>query len=253
MKYRETKRLEEKQIADSEVVQEKVNEHLVAYKKQLEQKRRIGRYRLKPLGPRKKEIPDEDTTIPTMNIIIKGDVDGSVEAILDVIETYDSNNECKLDLVHYAVGNITENDIDLAETFNAVIYAFNVQCPEKLVSVVKTKKIHLKYHNVIYKLIDDLKENISAKLPPKSQEEVIGEANVLQQFTVNDGKKKIPVAGCRCTKGMLKKNAFYRLMRANELIHEGNFRNAIKTYHELAKCFNIETRLQKLLECCILG
>lgn len=221
IKYRESKKLEEKQLADAVIVQQKTKEHLTAYRAQLEHKRRMGKFRLKPTGPRQKEIQDEDTSIPRVNIIVKGDVDGSVEAILDVIETYDCHNMCKLDLVHYGVGNITETDLELGETFDAIIYGFNVECPTSILQIAKEKNILFKKHNVIYKLIDDLKEAMSSKLKPKDQEEILGEANVLQQFIITEGKKKIPVAGCRCTKGVLKKSGLYRLIRGNEVIHEG--------------------------------
>lgn len=148
-------------------------------------------------------------------------MDGTVEAILDVLDTYDSNTDCKLDVVHYGVGNITESDIEFAESFNAIIYGFNIECSPKIDQIAQTKSISIKMHNVIYKLVDDLKTEINAKLPTKHVEETVGEANVLQQFIINEGKRKVPVAGCRCVKGLLKKHAKYRLVRGNEVIHEG--------------------------------
>ncbi|GLH05257.1 Translation factor GUF1 homolog, mitochondrial [Gryllus bimaculatus] len=133
------------------------------YKAQLEKKWLMGRRKVRREGPRPKEIEEDNS--PHVSIILKGDVDGSVEAILDVLETYNSNDDCQLSVIHYGVGQVTENDIELAETFG-------------------------------------------------------GEANVLQQFEVNEGRHKVPVAGCRCTKGVLKKSAFFRLVRGEETLFE---------------------------------
>ncbi|XP_047111095.1 translation initiation factor IF-2, mitochondrial isoform X1 [Schistocerca piceifrons] len=221
VKWRELQQMQQKMEADKEVVEEKTEQYRKAYREQLEKKRLMGRFRLKPSGPRPKEIQSEDEG-PRVSIIIKGDVDGSVEAILDVLETYHSNSQCKLDLVHYGVGGVTETDIELAEVFGAIIYGFNVSTLKKAQEMANSKKISIRHHNVIYKLIDDLKKEISTKLPEKEVEQTLGEANVLQEFIINEGRKKIPVAGCRCTKGILKKNALYRLVRGEEILYEGS-------------------------------
>lgn len=157
-----------------------------------------------------------------MNLIIKSDVDGTLEAILDTLDTYDAD-ECRMELVHYGVGAVSETDIDFAKTFNGVIYAFNVTCPERVKDIAKEANVSVKHHNVIYRLVDDVKSEINSRLPEKEVEDVVGEATVLQQFEVNEGRKKVPVAGCRCTKGTLKRAAFYRLIRNDEIIHEGRY------------------------------
>lgn len=138
-----------------------------------------------------------------------------------MLETYDSNVDCKLDIVHYGVGNISESDIEFATAFKAIIYGFNIECHAKVEEIANSKNVPIKMHNVIYKLVDDMKDEINNKLPQKEVEEVMGEANVLQQFIINDGRKKIPVAGCRCVRGVLKKHALFRLVRDTEMIHEG--------------------------------
>lgn len=160
---------------------------------------------------------------PSLNLIIKADVDGTLEAILDTLSTYNSSL-CKLDLVNFGVGAVTENDVELAETFNGVIYAFNVDCPK---SLYEKSKAPIKKYNVIYKLIEDIIDELNKRLPPTEIEEVLGEATVLQQFDINEGRKKVPVAGCRCTKGILKRSAMFRLIRNGEKLYEGcvhNFR-----------------------------
>lgn len=112
-----------------------------------------------------------------------------MEAILDVLDTYDDSENCKLDVIHYGVGAVSESDVELASTFNgnflnlnvlptqvqlAVIYAFNVTVSPAIAQLAKSNKVEIKKQNIIYKLIDDLKEVISSKLPPKQVEEIIG-------------------------------------------------------------------------------
>ncbi|XP_063387367.1 translation initiation factor IF-2, mitochondrial [Cydia fagiglandana] len=219
MRWRHNQRMKEKQASDLEVIAAKEATHRQQYRQQLERKRAMGRMRLRPVGPRQKMIQYDDH--PTLSVIVKGDVDGSVEAILDILETYDEHDTVRLDLVHFGVGPVTPNDLEIAEAFNAVIYAFNVDCPTPLVVEAKNKNIGLKKHNIIYKLVDDVKDELSARIPKRQEEEIIGEANVLQQFMVTEGKRKVPVAGCRCVKGSLQRNALYRLIRGGEVIYEG--------------------------------
>lgn len=94
------------------------------------------------------------------------------------MDTYDEDNRVKLDLVHFGVGQVTPNDIEIAEAFNAIIYAFNVECPPSLAVEAKNKAVSVKRHNVIYKLIDDLKEEITSKIPVRQEEEVLGKDNI---------------------------------------------------------------------------
>lgn len=219
MKWRQALVQTEKQEAEREAVESKIAEHLKVYKSQLENKRKLGRYKLRPTGPREKEIKEDDG--PRVSVVVKGDVHGSVEAILDVLETYDCDADCKLNLVHYGVGNVSETDVELADAFKAIIYCFNVQVPDRIKELAESHKISVHSHNVIYKLIDDLKKEISSQLPLKDVDEILGEANVLQDFEVTEGKKKVHVAGCRCTKGILKKTGRYRLQRGQEIIYDG--------------------------------
>lgn len=96
-----------------------------------------------------------------------------------------------------------------------------MECPNQIKQQATENSVPVKHYNVIYKLIDALKEDINERLPPKQVEDVVGEAKVLEQFLINEGKRKVPVAGCRCEKGILKKNLKYRVVRNNETIHEG--------------------------------
>uniref|UniRef100_A0A8D8YTF0 Translation initiation factor IF-2, mitochondrial n=1 Tax=Cacopsylla melanoneura TaxID=428564 RepID=A0A8D8YTF0_9HEMI len=221
MRVREARASREKQIQSLPEIEAKQREHEAQYKPKLQEKRRLGRKkapRIKGLQ-REKEIR-EDSGEPRLNILIKGDVDGSVEALLDVFDTYTSAL-CRLDIVHYGVGQVSESDVELANMFKAIIYTFNTTLHTNAKSSAEDLAVTVKQFNVIYKLVDDIKQEINARLPHTFAEEVLGEANVLQMFLITDGKKKIPVAGCRCTKGVLKRNALYKLVRRGEVLFEG--------------------------------
>ncbi|XP_014468945.1 PREDICTED: translation initiation factor IF-2, mitochondrial [Dinoponera quadriceps] len=218
VRYRESERgkllsQEHKVMADK-----KHEEYLKEYKKHLEKRRAHSRY-YKLISPIPKSDTNSDT--PKLNIVIKGDVAGSVETILDVFNTYGSDDKCQLSIVHYGVGPVTETDLQMAETFDAIVYHFNVGIPKNLQEEADKKKIPVRAYNVIYKLVDDVRKEINNRLLPVDVEEVIGEANVLQEFEVTEKKKKVKVAGCRCVKGSLKKTGMYRLVREQEILFTG--------------------------------
>lgn len=121
------------------------------------------------------------------------------------------------------VGDITESDVKLAETFSAHIYGFNVSLPEKLKALCKSSKVDYVLTNIIYRMIEAMKKDIENKLPPNQVEEVTGEANVLAVFNISEGKKKIPVAGSRCVKGTLTKSCMFRLIRDEEVLFDGKW------------------------------
>ncbi|XP_060537272.1 translation initiation factor IF-2, mitochondrial isoform X2 [Cylas formicarius] len=208
IKFRE-KLLEQKKLEEDEkIIKQKREEHDLAYREQLEKKRKLGRRRLKREGPRQPEFIKENGP-PSLNIIVKSDVDGTLEAILEILDTYESD-ECKLDIVHYGVGAISQNELELAQTFNCIIYAFNVDINDNIKNLGKELDIEIRHFNVIYKLIDDFKREINSRLPEKEVEEVVGKAEVLQQIEINERRKKVPIAGCICIEGILKKSARFR-------------------------------------------
>ncbi|RLU22905.1 hypothetical protein DMN91_005183 [Ooceraea biroi] len=216
MRYRESVKAQKLAMEHKIAADQKHEEYLKEYKEHLAKRRLLGRYTKLPTTH--KELSD---TTPKFNVIIKGDVAGSVEAILDVFNTYGSDDKCTLSVVHYDVGPVTETDLELAEAFGAIIYHFNVGISKALQQEATKKEISIRPHNVIYKLIDDVKEEINKKLPAVDAEEVLGEANVKQEFEIKENKKKVKVAGCRCTKGVLKKNAMYRLIRGQDIVYTG--------------------------------
>ncbi|XP_005112351.1 translation initiation factor IF-2, mitochondrial [Aplysia californica] len=218
--WRHAQQMLRKQEEDSMVISEKREEHHKDYHAQLVARREAGFYRQRRRGLRTSE-QQEESDDPQFSLILKGDVDGSVEAILDTLDTYRSK-KCRLDIIHFGVGNITESDVEMASAFKGEIYAFNVEVPSKVMELAKGKGVKIRQHNVIYRLFDDLKEGINAKLPKLQEDVVIGEAKVLQVFQVTlPNKKRTFVAGCRCTHGNLSKKFGVKVLRNDETIYEG--------------------------------
>ncbi|KAF8773635.1 Translation initiation factor IF-2 like protein [Argiope bruennichi] len=172
--FREQKLMEEKMVNDQMVIEKKAQIHNEKYRKERQERLMKGRYRKMKNYFREKEIIED--THPFLSFVLKGDVHGSVEAILDVVNTYDSHEACRLDVIHSGVGNVTENDIELAETFDGIIYTFNVKVPPEIKKLADEKGIQIKHFNVIYHLIADMKTEISSRLPLVEEEDVLGEA-----------------------------------------------------------------------------
>ncbi|XP_052767315.1 translation initiation factor IF-2-like isoform X2 [Mya arenaria] len=164
-------------------------------------------------------------------IIIKGDVSGSVEAIVDSLQTFNSDL-CELDIVHYGVGNVTQGDLDLAAVANADIYAFNLDPAASKMG--EESAIRIRHHNVIYHLFAELIESINKKLPHQDKEEIIGEATVMTPFEVVINKQPVQVAGCRCTSGQLMRSKRFRLFRGEEVVFDGPLHSLKHHKHRLA-------------------
>lgn len=219
LKYREQMRKMERAEHDLDVINEKRKQHDVVY-----QERRKLTKRQKRQFKDKTYAADDPT--PKLNIILKADVHGSLEAILDVFDTYDSSDRCRFSVVHYGVGPVTEGDIELAKTFNAIIYGFSIKMPQS-----RSSGVIMREFNIIYRLFEDVVEQINNRLPEIDVEDVIGEAEVQQIFMINERNKKVPVLGCRCTKGVLKKNLRFKVMRDDEVIYDGEFFEACHKQH----------------------
>ncbi|XP_053445880.1 translation initiation factor IF-2, mitochondrial isoform X2 [Nycticebus coucang] len=220
---------QEKNKEDLKTIEEKRKEHQEAHQQAREKygtlhwKERsfikyLERKEQKPLKPKEK-IERDSNILP---VIIKGDVDGSVEAILNLMDTYDASHECELDLVHFGVGDVSENDVNLAETFDGVIYGFNVNADNVIQKSAEKKGVKIKLHKIIYRLVEDLQEELSSRLPCIVEEHPVGEASILATFSVTEGKKKVPVAGCRVQKGQFEKQKKFKLIRNGHVIWKGS-------------------------------
>ena len=161
-----------------------------------------------------------------------------------MIESYpNDSSKIKLDLIHYGVGTVTENDIELASCFkNSVIYAFNVPLSSKIFNLAKESGVQIKSFNVIYHFVDDLIKSISNLIPEQDSESIIGEALVQKQFLIDEKRRSVPVAGCRCTKGpILKEDCFYKVIRGDKTIVTGLTLSQMKHLKEDVKSIAVNT------------
>ena len=150
-------------------------------------------------------------------IILRADVQGSVEAISDMVKDINTD-KVGVEILSSGVGQITEGDIRLATASGAVIIAFNVRADSVVRDMARSNGVDIRYHSVVYRITDEIKEILSGKLAPEKRETFIGYADVIALFTVGKG---IRVAGCRMTEGTIKKDAFVRLLRNNVVIYDG--------------------------------
>jgi translation initiation factor IF-2 len=150
-------------------------------------------------------------------LIIKGDVQGSVEAINAALEKL-GTDEVEARIIHWAVGGITSSDVALAEASGAVIVAFNVRADVQAKAQAERDGVEIRYYNIIYDLVDDVKRAMSGLLAPIKREEFLGNAEILEVFNISKVGK---VAGCRVTDGKVERGAGVRLIRDNVVIHEG--------------------------------
>ncbi|MEM6761907.1 MAG: translation initiation factor IF-2, partial [Pseudomonadota bacterium] len=150
-------------------------------------------------------------------MVLKGDVQGSVEAIVGALDKLNTD-EVVARILHQGVGAITESDVTLAAATGGVIIGFNVRADKKARDAAERAGVEIRYYSIIYNLIDDVKDAMSGMLKPEVRETFIGYAEILQVFNITKVGK---VAGCRVTEGMVERGAGVRLLRDNVVIHEG--------------------------------
>jgi translation initiation factor IF-2 len=150
-------------------------------------------------------------------LVIKGDVQGSVEAIIGALDKL-ATDEVAARVLHSAVGGISESDVTLAEASGVPIIAFNVRANKEAREAAERAGIEIRYYNIIYDLVDDVKKAMSGLLPPTLRETMLGNAQILEIFKVS---KVGNIAGCKVTDGTVERGANVRLIRDNVVIHEG--------------------------------
>ncbi len=152
-----------------------------------------------------------------LNIILKGDVDGSVEALSDSFSKL-STEEIQINIIHKGVGAITETDVMLASASDAVIIGFNVRPAGNARQLAEKEEIDIRYYSIIYAAIDDLKDAMEGMLAPEMKEEVLGTAEIREIFKIS---KVGSIAGCMVMDGKILKNAKVRIIRSGVVMHEG--------------------------------
>jgi translation initiation factor IF-2 len=150
-------------------------------------------------------------------LVIKGDVQGSVEAIGGALRKL-GTDEVEARIIHSGVGGITESDVSLANTSKAVVVGFNVRANAQAKALSDQSGVEIRYYNIIYDLVDDVKAAMSGLLAPTLREIFLGNARILEVFNISKVGK---VAGCRVTEGKVERGAKVRLIRDNVVIHEG--------------------------------
>ncbi len=163
-------------------------------------------------------------------LVIKGDVQGSVEAIVASLEKLNTE-EVAARVIHAGAGGITESDITLAEASGAAVIGFNVRAHKEARALAEQSGIEIRYYNIIYNLIDDVKAAMSGLLAPTLREEMLGNAEILEVFTISKVGK---VAGGRVTDGTVQRGAHVRLIRDNVVVHEGKL-STLKRFKDEVK------------------
>lgn len=176
--------------------------------------------------------------VKILPVIIKGDVHGSIEAIVGSLAKIESD-EVKVKVLHSAVGGISESDVTLAVASKAIILGFNVRSNSAASTIAEKAKVDIRYYSIIYNLIDDIKAIMSGMLSPIIREVYIGSVDIREVFNITKVGK---VAGSYVTKGIIKRGAGVRLLRDNIVIHEGKlktlkrFKDDLKEVREGFEC-----------------
>ena len=168
--------------------------------------------------------------LKTLNLILKADVHGSLEAIKTSLQKI-SNEEVEVKISHSIVGSISESDISLAKVTGSTILGFNVRADSKTVKLAKTLGVNLKYYSIIYDLIDDVKSMASGLISPIQKENITGYAEIRQVINISKVGK---IAGCMVTEGIIKKKSHARLLRDNIVIYDGKL-GALKRFKDDVK------------------
>jgi translation initiation factor IF-2 len=179
--------------------------------------KRAAAERAANLAKRRKRISLEDFTqaleqgkVETLNLVIKGDVSGAVEALEDALLQIDVGEDVELRIIHRGVGAITQNDVNLATVDNAIIIGFNVRTAERVAELADREGVDIRYYSVIYQAIDDVEQALRGMLKPEFEEVQLGTAEVRQVFR---SSKFGNIAGCLVRSGTIRRNSKARVLR----------------------------------------
>jgi translation initiation factor IF-2 len=171
-----------------------------------------------------------DGEVRTLSLIVKADVQGSCEAIAHALEKL-STDEVKVSLIHSGVGGITESDINLALASKAIVIGFNARADAAARKLAETSGVDIRYYNIIYAMVDEIKSAMSGMLAPEKKENVIGMVEIRQVFHIS---KVGTVAGCYVTDGVVRRGSQVRVLRDNVVIHSGEL-DSLKRFKDDVK------------------
>jgi translation initiation factor IF-2 len=198
------------------VADEKRAREVTAFRQNKQREAKFSRqaHKLEDLFQRLKE---EKQNATTLNVILKADVQGSVEALCQALAEL-SNAEVKISIISSGIGGINESDVNLAVASNAILIAFNVRANTDARKLIEINNVDVHYHNIIYDVINLIKKAISGAMAPIIQERVVGMAQVREVFR---SAKTGTIAGCMVTEGLVKRHYPIRILRDNVIIFEG--------------------------------
>lgn len=211
-----------------EVDEEKHAREIILYRERKEREEKAMKNAARSIGDIFRE--SGKGRIKNLNVILKADVHGSVEAICGSI-TKLNNDEVAIKVIHQAAGGITESDINLAAVSSAIIIGFNVRGNSAATELAKAKNVDIRYYSIIYNIVDDLKLLLSGMLEPTKNEEYLGKAEIRQVFKISNTGK---IAGASVSDGIIRRSARIRLLRDNVVIHDGILQT-LKRFKEDAK------------------
>jgi len=220
--YRNTVAMRDQAEADLDAIADNREQDREQYLEFRRFKRETGWFspRFGRMGLERKKEQKAESEQPVVAVVVKGDVDGSVEAILSCLETY-REEEVRLEIVDFGVGQVNESDVRVAESFNGIIYAFNTTVPSNVEKLANSSQVPVRSYDVIYHLIADLKHELSSKMSSLNVEDIIGRANVVQEFQIKDKKNLLSVAGCRVVSGKISRLGKVKVVRDQEVLYLG--------------------------------
>jgi translation initiation factor IF-2 len=168
--------------------------------------------------------------VKTLSLIIKADVQGSQEALVQALQKL-STDEVRVNVIHAAVGGITESDVNLAQASGAVILGFNIRADAGARKLAENFGVDIRYYNIIYDAVDEVKAALSGMLAPEKREEIIGLVEIRQVFNIS---KVGAVAGCYVLEGVVKRGSSARLLRNNVVVWTGEL-ESLKRYKDDVK------------------
>ncbi|MBP3597166.1 MAG: translation initiation factor IF-2 [Clostridia bacterium] len=198
-----------------EVKDEKTAKHLIERRKREAREKELAKNRAVSLDDLFNQI--ESQNLKQLNLIVKADVQGSVEALKQSLEKL-SNNEVKVRVIHSNVGGVTETDVTLAKVSNAIIIGFNVRAEVMAKTIADNDGVEIKTYSIIYDAINDVEAAMKGMLDPVFKEVIIGTAEIRQTFKVSNVGT---IAGCYVLSGKVSRNAGLRVIRDNIVIHDG--------------------------------
>jgi len=198
------------------------------YRQRVQRDKRVGTGNRTSLDQMLSQLKEQDRK--ELPIVVKADVQGSAEAIVQALEKL-GTDEVTARVLHVGVGGVTESDVTLATASGAPIIGFNVRANTQARDAARQAGVEIRYYSVIYDLVDDIKAALSGMLSPELRETFLGNAEILEIFNISKTGK---VAGCRVTEGVVRRGSHVRLIRDDVVIHEGKL-STLKRFKDEVK------------------